>query len=38
MKLSPEDLRRLEEAVPASEVAGPRYGEEQMRVLDSEKA
>jgi aryl-alcohol dehydrogenase-like predicted oxidoreductase len=35
--LSPEDLARIEEAVPASAVAGTRYGEEQMRMLDSER-
>lgn len=35
--LSPADLARIEEAVPASEVAGTRYGAEQMRMLDSEK-
>jgi aryl-alcohol dehydrogenase-like predicted oxidoreductase len=34
--LSPEDLARIETAVPASEVAGSRYGEPQMRMLDSE--
>jgi aryl-alcohol dehydrogenase-like predicted oxidoreductase len=36
VELSPEDLARIEEAVPASEVSGSRYGEHQMRMLDSE--
>jgi hypothetical protein len=27
----------IEEAVPADELAGPRYGSEQMRALDSER-
>jgi aryl-alcohol dehydrogenase-like predicted oxidoreductase len=35
--LSPADVARIEEAVPADAVAGTRYGEDQMRVLDSEK-
>jgi aryl-alcohol dehydrogenase-like predicted oxidoreductase len=35
--LSPEDLARIAEAVPASAVAGTRYDEHQMRVLDSER-
>jgi aryl-alcohol dehydrogenase-like predicted oxidoreductase len=34
---SPADLARIEEAVPASEVAGSRYDERQMQVLDSER-
>lgn len=37
LSLSEDDLRRLEEAVPASEVAGTRYDEHQMKMLDSEK-
>ncbi|HTS02295.1 MAG TPA: aldo/keto reductase [Thermoanaerobaculia bacterium] len=36
--LSSDDLERLEAAVPASAVAGTRYDESQMRVLDSERA
>jgi diketogulonate reductase-like aldo/keto reductase len=36
--LTPEDLARIEEAVPASEVAGSRYGEQQMQMLDSERS
>jgi aryl-alcohol dehydrogenase-like predicted oxidoreductase len=35
--LSPDDLVRLEAAVPASGVAGTRYDERQMRMLDSER-
>jgi aryl-alcohol dehydrogenase-like predicted oxidoreductase len=35
--LSPADVARIEEAVPANAVAGTRYLEDQMRVLDSEK-
>ncbi len=35
--LSPADLAQIEEAIPASEVAGARYDPHQMRVLDSEK-
>src|ERR1700722_10795655 len=37
LKLTPEDLVQIERAVPADAVAGTRYGEEQMRWLDSEK-
>jgi len=37
VRLSPVDLARLEEAVPASAVAGARYDERQMSVLDSER-
>jgi aryl-alcohol dehydrogenase-like predicted oxidoreductase len=37
VQLSDEDLRRVEAAVPAFQVAGTRYGEEQMQMLDSEK-
>lgn len=35
--LSPDEVRRLEEAVPASAVAGSRYQEQGMRTLDSER-
>jgi aryl-alcohol dehydrogenase-like predicted oxidoreductase len=38
LKLSPEDLRRIADAVPASQVAGTRYDAGQMRMLDSERA
>jgi aryl-alcohol dehydrogenase-like predicted oxidoreductase len=37
ISLSPEDLDRIAQAVPASEVAGTRYAEPQMRMLDSER-
>jgi aryl-alcohol dehydrogenase-like predicted oxidoreductase len=37
VELSAGDLARIEEAVPASEVAGTRYDEHQMRMLDSER-
>jgi len=36
VSLSPVEMRRLEEAVPASAVAGARYNEQAMRTLDSE--
>jgi len=35
--LTPADMTRIEEALPASAVAGTRYDEHQMRVLDSER-
>jgi aryl-alcohol dehydrogenase-like predicted oxidoreductase len=35
--LAPEEIARIEAAVPASEVAGTRYDAHQMRVLDSER-
>ena len=35
--LSPEDLTRIEKAIPPSAAAGSRYGEDQMQVLDSER-
>jgi aryl-alcohol dehydrogenase-like predicted oxidoreductase len=35
--LSAEDVGRIEAAVPASAVAGARYDEHQMQVLDSER-
>jgi aryl-alcohol dehydrogenase-like predicted oxidoreductase len=37
LTLSPEDIARIEEAVPADAVAGTRYDAPQMAVLDSEK-
>ncbi len=37
VSLTLDDLVRIEGAIPASAVAGTRYGEEQMRMLDSEK-
>jgi aryl-alcohol dehydrogenase-like predicted oxidoreductase len=36
--LTPADLARIEDAVPASAVAGSRYDERQMRILDSERS
>jgi aryl-alcohol dehydrogenase-like predicted oxidoreductase len=36
-KLSVADLARIEEAIPASAIAGTRYDERQMRALDSER-
>jgi aryl-alcohol dehydrogenase-like predicted oxidoreductase len=38
LELTPEDLTRIEEAVPAHAVAGDRYHAEQMAILDSERA
>ena len=35
--LSPDDVARLEAAMPTTAVAGTRYDEHQMRVLDSER-
>jgi aryl-alcohol dehydrogenase-like predicted oxidoreductase len=35
--LTAEELSRIEAALPADAVAGTRYGEHQMRVLDSER-
>jgi aryl-alcohol dehydrogenase-like predicted oxidoreductase len=37
MALAPEEIARIEEAIPASEVAGTRYAEQQMNSLDSER-
>jgi len=37
LTLSREDIARIEETVPASAVAGTRYDEHQMRILDSER-
>jgi hypothetical protein len=37
LKLTAEDLARIESAIPADAVAGTRYSEDQMRHLDSEK-
>jgi len=37
LKLTPDDLAKIESAIPVDAVAGTRYGEEQMRWLDSEK-
>ncbi len=35
--LAPADLARIESAIPPSAVAGARYDEHQMRILDSER-
>jgi aryl-alcohol dehydrogenase-like predicted oxidoreductase len=35
--LSPAQIAHIEEAIPAAAVAGARYGEQQMKVLDSER-
>lgn len=37
IQLSPQDLARVEEAIPASAVVGTRYDPGQMRMLDSER-
>ena len=37
ISLSPAELMRMEEAIPASAVAGERYAPPQMRMLDSER-
>jgi aryl-alcohol dehydrogenase-like predicted oxidoreductase len=37
VELSAEDLRRMEEAIPPSAIAGSRYDERQMQMLDSER-
>ena len=38
IQLTPEDVRRIAEALPPAAVAGTRYDEHQMRALDSERA
>jgi aryl-alcohol dehydrogenase-like predicted oxidoreductase len=38
IKLSANDLRTIEDAIPASEVAGTRYAVQQMKQLDAEQA
>jgi aryl-alcohol dehydrogenase-like predicted oxidoreductase len=37
VSLSPDEVARIERTIPPSAVAGTRYGEEQMRALDSER-
>jgi aryl-alcohol dehydrogenase-like predicted oxidoreductase len=37
VKLSAADLARIEESIPPSAIAGTRYDERQMRMLDSER-
>jgi aryl-alcohol dehydrogenase-like predicted oxidoreductase len=36
--LTTEEVARIENAIPASDVAGSRYDEHQMRILDSERS
>jgi aryl-alcohol dehydrogenase-like predicted oxidoreductase len=36
VRLSPDEIAHIEASIPPSAVAGTRYGEDQMRVLDSE--
>jgi aryl-alcohol dehydrogenase-like predicted oxidoreductase len=36
--LAPAELERIEGAIPTSAVAGTRYDERQMRILDSERS
>jgi aryl-alcohol dehydrogenase-like predicted oxidoreductase len=37
VELTPADIAQIEAAVPAEAVAGTRYDEHQMRILDSER-
>jgi aryl-alcohol dehydrogenase-like predicted oxidoreductase len=37
VQLSPSDLAEIDQAAPPGSVAGERYGEEQMAILDSER-
>jgi aryl-alcohol dehydrogenase-like predicted oxidoreductase len=37
IQLTANDLARIEESIPRDAVAGSRYGEDQMRMLDSER-
>jgi aryl-alcohol dehydrogenase-like predicted oxidoreductase len=37
VRLTPEEVARIEQAVPAADVAGTRYDEHQMKMLDSER-
>jgi aryl-alcohol dehydrogenase-like predicted oxidoreductase len=37
VKLTEADLARIEESIPASAIAGTRYDERQMKMLDSER-
>jgi hypothetical protein len=37
LELSADDLAAIERAVPAAEVAGERYDDLQMSILDSER-
>jgi aryl-alcohol dehydrogenase-like predicted oxidoreductase len=38
LPLTPEDLRRIEAAIPTGSIVGSRYAEDQMAWLDSEKS
>jgi aryl-alcohol dehydrogenase-like predicted oxidoreductase len=38
LELTPEDLERIEQAIPPDAAAGDRYGAPQMADLDSERA
>lgn len=38
LSLTDDELRQLEDAVPAAAVAGARYDQHQMKILDSERA
>jgi aryl-alcohol dehydrogenase-like predicted oxidoreductase len=38
VRLTPEETTRIEEAISESAVAGTRYDEHQMRILDSERS
>jgi aryl-alcohol dehydrogenase-like predicted oxidoreductase len=35
--LTPSEIIEIEDAIPATAVAGTRYGEQQMQILDSER-
>ncbi len=37
LNITEQDLAQIESAIPAEAVAGTRYGEQQMRMLDSER-
>jgi hypothetical protein len=37
VQLSAADLAHIEEAIPPSAIAGTRYDEHQMKILDSER-
>ncbi|MEH1948020.1 MAG: hypothetical protein V7K77_13855 [Nostoc sp.] len=37
VNLSPEDLTQIEAAIPASAIAGTRYDEHQMQMLNRER-
>ena len=38
VRLTPDDVTQIEAAVPAAAIAGTRYDEHQMRMLDSERS